>query len=201
MKNTILVGVDPGSEKSGIVVLTQKGIREGTNIGNESVFDYILTEKSKCDSFMLVIEDMRPYNMRITDEVIQTIKYLGQLEWRLNEANIAYTLIPRWQIKQWVFLQFRTMAEPEIVKKIEASNRRKLAANLPLSRKQQPTFVFVDDRIVQKAMRIHWGIKKPTKVGQKAAFNLKDHSWQALGLASYYIVLHRPVALLSLNTV
>jgi hypothetical protein len=55
---------------------------------------------------------------------------------------------------------------------------------------QHPTFVYVDDRIVANAMRKHWGIKNPTKVGQRAMYNLQTHSWQALGLVSYYLALN-----------
>jgi hypothetical protein len=141
--------------------------------------------------------------MNITDEVINTIKYIGQLQWRLDELHMQYTLIPRWQVKEWVFKQFRAMAEPEIQKKIDyALKRAELKGEKGISpRKRTPSFVYVDDRIVVKAMREHWGIKKPTKVGEKAAYNLKDHSWQALAVASLYIVLYMPSWLLNPDTV
>lgn len=192
---TTLLSVDPGSINSGIAILVDGKIEAGLNVNNAQVVDLIKEQSRKCGKLLIVIEDMRPYNMRITDEVISTIKYIGQLQWRLDELGMKYTLIPRWQVKQWVFLQFRTMAEPEIQKKIDyALKRAELKGVKPISaRKRTPSFVYVDDRIVQKAMRIRWGIKKPTKVGDKAPFGLKDHSWQALALASLYIASYKPI--------
>lgn len=190
MNKATLIGVDAGSSKSGIIIITEKGIREGNNIPNDNVLDYIASESCKCNKLYVVLEDVRPYNMRISDGIIQTIKFIGELEYRLRSANIPFELIPRWQVKQWVFLQFRTMAEPEIIKNMDRQSNRKIkAGDITEKKERKPSFVWVDDRIVQKAMRIHWSINKPL-VGKRTPFNLKDHSWQALGLASYYIALY-----------
>jgi hypothetical protein len=167
-------------------------IREGYNMANGSVFDFVVAEKKGCDKFIVIVEDVKPYNMRITDGIIKTIKVIGQLEWRLLEAGVKFELIPRWQVKQWVFLQYRSIAEPVIVNKIIASRKLKEKKGLKINpNKLSPTFVYVDDRIVASAMRAHWGIEKQKNVGKRTPFNLKDHSWQALGLVSYYIVSHK----------
>lgn len=143
-----------------------------------------------CNKLYVVVEDVRPYNMRITDGIIKTIKFLGELEWRLNLFT-KFTLIPRWEVKKWVFLQFNKMSIEAVERKIQASNKRKATKGEVIKLNQPATFVYVDDRIVANAMRKWWGIKNPTKVGQRAAYNLKDHSWQALGLVSYYIAVNR----------
>jgi hypothetical protein len=164
------------------------------------LIEFIVDQSRDVSDFKVVVEDMRPYNMRITDGVINTIKYIGQVEWRLKMLDIQFTLIPRWEVKQWVFTRFREMAEVEIVKKIEYSRERKKKLGLYM-RADVPaqTFVYVDDRIVQKAMRGLWRIPKP-KVGQKATYGLKDHSWQALGLLSRYIALYKPPFALNFAT-
>jgi hypothetical protein len=102
----------------------------------------------------------------------------------MKGLDAKVTMIPRWYVKQWVFAQFKTMVLPEIEKKIDRwaakednKERKRLTAK----------FVWVDDRMIANAMRKWWGIKNPTKVGQRAMYNLKDHSWQALALVSYYM--------------
>jgi hypothetical protein len=84
------------------------------------------------------------------------------------------------------------MVVPEIVKKIDYARKRKEMIGEEVNpKKQNPSFIYVDDRLVQKSMRKLWKIPIP-KVGQRAAYNLKDHSWQALGVTSLYIALYKP---------
>ena len=47
--------------------------------------------------------------------------------------------------------------------------------------------MYVDDRIVQKAMRLHWNIERQKGFAKKAMYNLKDHAWQSLALLTYAI--------------
>lgn len=188
MAKKTLIGIDAGSEQSGIVAITDGIIQVGDTIGNSHVFDFILNSRN-CDNLIVAIEDMRPYNMRITDGVIQTIKFIGQLEWRLRESGITYDLIPRWQVKQWVFLQYRTILEPLIDRKIHLAAQRKMKENKK-PRNASASFVYVDDRMVSTAMREFWKIEKVKKVGQEAF--LKDHAWSALAVASLHIVSNMP---------
>jgi hypothetical protein len=148
-----------------------------------------MNARGGCDKLIVAVEDMRPYNMRITDGVIQTIKFIGQMEWRLKEAGITYDLIPRWQVKQWVFLQYRTIVEPLIDRKIELAAQRKIKEGKK-PRNASASFVYVDDRMVSAAMREFWKIEKVKKVGQEAF--LKDHAWSALAVASLHIVSNMP---------
>ena len=189
MTKKTLVGIDAGSEQSGIVVISDGIIQVGDTIGNSHIFDFIINARNSCEGFVVAVEDMRPYNMRITDGVIQTIKFIGQLEWRLREAGIIYDLIPRWQVKQWVFLQYRTILEPLIDRKIYLAAERKIKAGKK-PRNASASFVYVDDRMVSTAMREYWKIEKVKRVGQTAF--LKDHAWSALAVASLHIVSNTP---------
>lgn len=198
-----IVGIDPGSVNSGIVVLENGKIRQGYNVPNVEVVDFINKEYLLSTELHLIIEDVRPYSMRITDGIIQTIKFLGWIEGKLSELGRAFELIPRHQVKQWVFVQFKTIAVPEIEKKIiragkraekkwqeayDAAIKKELPEPPPFKpRNSVPTFVYVDDRIVANAMRKWWNIKKPSRPGQRAAYGLKDHSFQALGLVSFFM--------------
>jgi len=151
----------------------------------------ILEYKKSEPDILVIIEDMRPYNMRVTDNVINTIKYIGQLEWRLATLGINYKLFPRWVIKQWVFDRCNDMAVAEVKKKIEyIASRLEIKNGAPVPRRK-PSFVYIDDRIVEKAIKLWWKIGKP-KVGDRTPFGLKTHSWQGLAMATFYIEQHDP---------
>jgi hypothetical protein len=174
-----LVGVDPGETQCGVAIITENGIQKGMHISNTLLIDFIYECKKNSEGdFLVVMEDMRPYNMRITDNIINTIKFIGEIQWRLQSLGIEYLLYPRWQIKSWAFSTYPDMCSIEIQKKIDyaiARERLKKGEDAAL-RKRTASFVYVDDRIVEKAMKLWWNIKKP-KVGEKTAFGLKTHSW------------------------
>jgi hypothetical protein len=155
------------------------------------LIDFIISLKDPGSSLLIIIEDMRPYNMRVTDNVINTIKFIGQLEWRLRELHIDFVLFPRWEIKSWVYSSNTEMCNVEIKKKIEyAASRKEKIVGRPIDRRK-PSFVYVDDRIVEKAIKLWWKIEKP-KVGQPCPFGLQTHAWQGLSLATFYIERHDP---------
>ena len=191
----ILVGVDPGETHSGVAIVENGAIQKGINISNFLLIDFISSLKNSCDSFLVIIEDMRPYNMRISDNVINTIKFIGQIEWRLSSMGIEFRLFPRWEIKQWVFERYPEMAKEEVVKKIEylAATMERKNGGIPVPRRR-PSFVYINDRIVEKAIKMWWSIKKP-KVGQSTPFGLKTHSWQGLAMITFYIEKHDRSAL------
>jgi hypothetical protein len=177
-----------------VIALNENGIREAYNIANEKVFDFIYKESLLCQKFLVVVEDLMMYNLKTGgDSFIKTAKFLGQIEWRLKDVDIKFNLIPRWEIKQWIFLQYRTIVEPMILDNMRRSTDRKKkkaedAGIVFKARNASPTFVYVNDRCVIAAMRKRWGIE-PCKGGRsKPLYNLKDHGWQALGLASYFLV-------------
>lgn len=90
------------------------------------------------------------------------------------------------------------MCGEEIQKKINYANKkdREKAGPEATLRKRTASFVYVDDRIVEKGVKLWWNIKKP-KVGDRTPFGLKTHSWQGLALATFYIEQHDPSFLLS----
>src|SRR6185437_13153093 len=106
-----------------------------------------------------------------------------------REAGITYDLIPRWQVKQWVFLQYRAIVEPLIDRKIHLAAQRNIKAGKK-PRNASASFVYIDDRMVSIAMREFWKIEKVKKVGQEAF--LKDHAWSAIAVASLHIVSNMP---------
>lgn len=185
-----MIGIDAGSTSSGIIVLVEGKIREGYNMTNEEVIPFIEREQEGY-KLTVVIEDVRPYNMRITNGIIDTIKFIGQIEWRLKSIDCKIELVPRWQVKQWVYIQFKTIVTPLIQKKIDYSHERKKKLyedkGWGEKKKSVGSFVWVDDRIIIEAMRKHWNIPKTKKVGQLTMYNLREHSWQALALCSYFL--------------
>src|SRR5690348_16020508 len=189
-KEQTLIGIDAGSTSSGIIVIVGNEIREGYNMSNDMIMGFITQEQSKCSNIKVIIEDVRPYNMRITNGIIETIKFIGQIEWRIrNILDIQVELIPRWNVKQWVFLQFKTRVVPKIEQKIDAKIKKRDKKGLENKYRDKVTFVWVDDRMIEHAMRKHWKIPRVGKVGQITPYNLREHSWQALALVSYYMAL------------
>lgn len=187
-----MIGLDVGSKNSGVVVIDDNGIREGYNIENKFVFAFIRTEAESSEKVIVIIEDIKPYRMQITNGIIQTIKFLGEMEYRLNQAAIAFKLVARWEVKKWVYNKYTRIVDKEIKKNIirfEALEKKKAEeANKDYEPKNRtPTFVYVDDRIVIKAMRLFWKIENVKGWGKKGKFNLKDHSWQALGVCTAFM--------------
>jgi hypothetical protein len=184
-KRTTLIGIDAGSTSSGIIVLTGNKIKEGYNMKNEEVFGFIEDEMKLCDNLRVIIEDVRPYNMRITNGIIDTIKFIGQIDWRIRQlSGVHVELIPRWQVKQWVFIQFKGIVLPQIEKKIDRWALKEENKDKP---RVTAKFVWIDDRMIQEAMRKHWNIPKVKGFGKKVMYSLKDHSWQALALCSFHL--------------
>lgn len=116
---------------------------------------------------------------------------ISQIEWRLGTIPCKIELIPRWQVKQWVYIQFKAIVAPLIQKKIDYSHERKKkqyeAKGWAEKKKSTESFVWVDDRIIIAAMRKHWSIPLTKRVGSTTMYNLREHSWQALALVSYFL--------------
>ena len=187
---TKVIGIDAGSEMSGIIVIEGNEIRQGYNMSNKEVIPFIENEKQGF-KLIVVIEDVRPYNMRITNGIIDTIKFIGETEWRLKLIDCKVELIPRWQVKQWVYLQFKAIVAPLIKKKIDYRYERKKKQyedkDWAEPKKSIENFVWIDDRMIVASMRKHWDIPLVRKVGEVTMYNLRDHSWQALALVSFFL--------------
>jgi hypothetical protein len=178
-----VVGIDPGEKQSGVALVAGRDIVFGKNVPNKELMPLIQSIKHQYAEVTIIIEDMLPYNMRITNNIIRSIKAIGQLELRLQDAGFAYYLAPRWWIKQWVYDEFKDVAMPRILKKMEYTKSR-IEKQGGMIKKMSPTFAYVDDWIVVRSMKKWWKIPN-ANVHNKNKYGLKDHSWQALALITF----------------
>lgn len=191
-----VVAVDPGDTTSGIALLSEVQVLTGSVVSNESLFD-VIKEYVSVYSATVVIEDMKPYSVRLSPQVIETTKFIGVLSYRLkNELSIFPVLEGRHAVKEWIYNQHPRVCIPRIMKKIELLHEKRVKQGKRGLQNQDgemraPSFVFVDDRIVIAAMKEHWGIPTP-KVGKSNIYGLKSHSWQALAIGTYYLRKKRP---------
>ena len=177
MYHDFFIGIDPGNKISGMTVLDNGHIVAALNLEHHNLY-------SKVTEFILygakiAIEDIRPYSLRLTPQIIDTCKFIGELVYRLrNEANASVELISRWEVKKWVFDTFPHIVTPLIERKIE----KKGQVVASTGKFRTPTAVYVDDKIIMEAMKFHYKIPKPP-AGSGYKYGLKEHSWQALALA------------------
>jgi hypothetical protein len=94
---------------------------------------------------------------------------------------VSYTLIARYSVKEWVYNKYGGRLSEDINKKIAYRDKRNNDGKF-----RKSSFVWIDDRLVVMAMKIYWNIPTPLP-GRKSMYGLKDHSWQALALCTYYL--------------
>lgn len=192
-----VISIDPGSKKSGLSIIMLntdplfKTQIAGFNINNEHLVDEIKKHYVKYTS-NVVIEDIRPYGLKMSNDVINTCKWIGELSYRLKsemEAKVEY--VTRGSVKKWVFEHFATLCIERINKKIayldgygERKGKKRYRTKEGLLKK--PSFHWVDDRIVIAAMKELWKIPTPTP-GRKNIYGLSEHSWQALAAGSCFL--------------
>jgi hypothetical protein len=172
------LSVDPGNLKSGIGIVNRLQITYAANMDNEDVMKII---RSREKGTVVLIEDMKPYCVPLTQQTIDTCKFIGKMCYFLESKKIKYELITRHQVKKWVFDMFPTVVLERICKKIEYKNKRNNDGKL-----RRPSYVYVDDRIVIAAMKDLWKIPTP-KPGKRNGYGLSEHSWQSLAVMSYYL--------------
>jgi hypothetical protein len=145
-------------------------------------------------SCTIVIEDLAPYSLKLTPQVIDTAKWIGMAVERLTASvTTPIVLIPRSSVKKWVYEAFPEVVLPLCDKKID----KKLSLACDLTTRQEvrvddngkvarkSSFVYVDDKIVTEAMKYLHRIEMP-KPGSGYEHGLKEHSWQSLAIASFY---------------
>lgn len=189
--NKIIVAVDPGNKISGVVVLYNGKIHQADNLDNDKVMRLITDCNDFGDEIIVLIEDIKPYSLKMGQSVIETIKYIGELEYCLKTAKIGFKSITRNEVKKWIYDTFPQICVPRIDKKIEYLTKLKeskgekglRSANGDL---RKSSFVFVDDRVIIAAMKDYWSIPTP-KPGKTNQYGLSAHAWQALATASKYI--------------
>jgi hypothetical protein len=179
--NEILVCVDPGESVSGVVILRNGEIVLSENALHDRLFTIINgTNIQKSGQMTVLVEDIRPYGLKLSPQIIETCKFLGELRYRLQRAKINVQWIARNTVKKWVFDTYPDVCMPRIRAKIA----KKGAKNRNGS-DRQPSFVWVDDRIVISAMKEAWNIPTP-KPGKTNRYGIKGHAWQALAIGSYF---------------
>ena len=182
--NVVILAIDPGSEQSGTVTIKSGCIDCAANMENEALFDlidrYTLFGNDKV-RLMVLYEDIRPFTSRFNMDTINTCKMLGRLEYVLKQRLVAYKAITRNEVKSWVFNNYKEHLVDVISKRITATGRkRKDGTDL------KPSFHYVNDRLVYKAMCLHWGIERP-KPGKSNKYGIRTHSWSALAVATVYL--------------
>jgi hypothetical protein len=175
-----IIGIDPG-ENCGMVILDGGEISSVFNIMSDQIW-------SKIQYFLLqpnttvVIEDIRPYSLRLTPQVIETCKWIGEAVYRLkNGSGAIVELMSRSEVKKWCFDTFPEVCRPLADKKIAKKGYK----NKETGEFRKATFVYVDDKIVTECMKELHKIPLP-KSGKGYQFGLKSHSFQALAVASRY---------------
>src|SRR5688572_7570260 len=117
-----VIGIDPGSEVSGICMLKDTTISNASNTPNAEIVSKI-KELLGGQSATVVIEDIFPYSLRLTPQVIATCKFIGELSYRLSLDNsLTLVFVARNSVKKWVFDSFPDICLPRIVKKIDYLN-------------------------------------------------------------------------------
>ncbi len=189
------MGVDPGSLICGVCLLDEEGqIIEAFNTEYPVLWNKVKEYYVKYN-MTVVIEDILPYAMRLTPQVIDTCKMIGEMVYRMRkEFKFRVEMVGRYEVKKWVFDSFPEVVTPMIAKKIDkgmflscrVSDRviEFLDGNGKQRRKQ--SFVYVDDRVVVEAMKVLYSIEMPPP-GSGYKYGLKNHSWQALAAASLFI--------------
>ena len=180
MDNHRIIGIDPGSSGCGMAVLDNGYIKSAFNVSNQDFYSKV-TNYLIHPNCTVVIEDIRPYSLRLTVQVIDTCKWIGECLYRLkNEANANVVLVARNEVKKWCFDTFPDVCLPIIEKKIEKKGYVTAKTGEP----RKPSFVFVDDNVVTKCMQDLYKIPPP-KAGKGYMYGLIKHSWQALAVASF----------------
>ena len=176
-----IIGIDPGSEESGMVVLDDSTIIGAFNLKNDLFY-------SKVTNFLLhnnttvAIEDLAAYSLRLTPQVISTAKFIGECLYRLkNEAGANVSLVPRSRVKKWCYDTFPFVCMPLVEKKIEKKGQIKEDGTF-----RKGNFFYIDDKAVTECMKYLYKIPLP-QPGKGYDYGLISHAWQALGVASTFL--------------
>lgn len=188
-----IIGLDLGYEVHGFAAILNGRIEYACNCDSDRLWS-LLTEYMLKGVKAIVIEDLAAYTGRLTPQLIDTAKFIGMAVYRIQSGYSGdVVLMKRSTVKQWVFNTYHDTVFPLCQTKLDKSAAKKLSEfgdNSMTGRKA--SFVYVDDAIVQRAMILHYGIETP-KPGKGYEYGLKDHSWQALAVATVQYNKKSPV--------
>jgi len=198
-----IIGIDPGSESSGMVVIDGSNIVGAWNLVNSHQFYDKVTNFSIHNNLIVVIEDIKPYSLKLMPQVIDTCKFIGEAVYRLKtHSGLNVVMVDRYTVKRWVFDTFPDVCLPLIDARIEkkmydacdVKTKEMIRINDKGMTKRKPSFVYVNDKIVMECMKYLYKIPLPP-VGKGYKFGLQSHSFQALAVASCFIHNHPPSTL------
>lgn len=170
-----LIGIDSGSAKSGVAIVTNGEIERGMVIPNDILLYKIMN--GEFSGYTIIVEDLMAYSVRLSQDLINTAKFIGKLEYILTQAGMPPVMVERVKIKKMVYDKYPS-AENEVKDKIR--QRGKVTATGEF---RKPSMIYVCDRVVANAMRYFWNL--PQGQGKRNKLGLATHSWQALALCSY----------------
>jgi len=185
MYNFRIIGIDPGAT-IGVCIIDSGRIVSAFEISSQDLW-IRLTNFLLKEHLIVAVEDIKPYSLPLTPQVIDTCKWIGEAVYRLkNSVGCEVEMVSRFQVKKWCFDSFPDVCLPLINEKIDKGVLKGKYISKKNGDKRPASFHFVDDRIVRKCMTKLWDL--PTgKQGRKSAFGLKSHSFQALAVASFLL--------------
>jgi len=200
MKIDVVISIDPGEKKSGmaIIMLNRDSVIKSELVGfvldNELILNKITEYYVKYNCFV-AIEDIVPYNLKVSKELLTTCKFMGALDYRLrNELKLSVEYLTRGKIKKWIFEAFPGLCVAYVNKKIAylddygAKNDKKRYRTKEGDIKKA-SFHWVDDRLVIMTMKDLWNIPTP-KPGKRNIYGFSSHAWSALAVGSCFIGLN-----------
>lgn len=192
--NKRIIAIDPGNENSGVTILDDLSIIGAYNLSNEALYSKISAYSIHKD-LTIVVEDIKPYSLKLTPQVIDTCKFIGELTYRLKiYAGLNVVCVARSDVRRWVYDTFPAICGALINLKIErkmydacsVETMQEIRVNARGGNKRKGSFIYVDDKIVMESMKDLYQLKKPAP-GKGYLYGLKDHSFQALALGRYYM--------------
>ena len=195
-KTVVVVAIDPGSSKSGVVVLVNGQIAAAKTSLNEEIVPLVREYLGTKYTLRVMIEDLLPYSLQLTPDVLTTSKFIGELEYRLTVARISFTLITRAEVKKWAYNAYNELLNDMVKIKVRKRSEKK---GQPLvnqdGTEKKGSHVWLDDTMIEKSMRLEWSI--PAQRGKQNKYGLKTHSFQALALGTLFIKGHLPEIMLA----
>ncbi len=174
-----VVGIDAGCTKSGVAIVSDGQVERGMVVPNEILCE--MGKDSKYSTYTFVIEDLRAYSVRLSQDLITTAKFIGKIQYILQQEGFDPVMVERVQIKKMVYDKYPS-AKGEVEKMIQQRERMTKAGEF-----RKPSMVYVCDRVVANAMRYFWEL--PSGQGKRNKLGLASHSWQALALCSYQLFI------------
>lgn len=191
-----IISIDPGPKISGLAFLVDGQIASAQNAENVVLLNFISDWRKDPTHPLVLIEDVKPYSSPLKQSIIDTIKWIGVLEYRLKELRIDSRSIPRSEVRAWIFERFPDICRPRIEAKIKKKGffacDRITRQLIQVTREGKPwkprmvSHIYVDDRVVVPCMKEYWQIETP-KPGKTNRLGISKHAWQALALGTMYI--------------